>query len=338
MRFSFCLAILCAVTLPASPAWGHGHPIVVTQADNRLSVSGGVASAADGFAHQIYVETDSTGDPQDFADFANFGPGIYWTVPGFDIFGMAENSGLYLQPLARPVRNVDPVMSRVLWYWNPTSPSDDKVEPAPSSSKLQIRQDATINTLLVPTATVAPPAMKLAAPLATDMGFHNHDLARYVLPYPLPDDGAYAFFARLTSDVYAPSDPFLVVINNGGLEGDQMLEAATTINRDALLAGDYNHDDRVDAADYVLWRDLLYSVGMLAADGNVNGIVDMPDYDVWRTNFGKAFPVAGAGAIQPEIVPEPSTIILVLSATLAAATFRRRHLQVHIVAVKLRRS
>ncbi len=321
----FCV-VLAAAAAPAF-VFGHGHPIIVTADDNnRLVVSGGMASAADGYADPIYVETDSAGDPQDFADFTNFGPGIYWIVPGFEISGLAENSGLYLQTIARPVRNTSPVESRVLWYWDLNSSADDKVEVAPDSSRMQIRHSATVNTLLTPTTMDAPSAIKFADPLAADMNYHNHDLLKYLLPAPLPPDGAYAFFARLTSDVYGPSDPFLVLINNGGLDGTQMLDAAAAINRDALLAGDYNHDDVVDAADYVLWRDTLNSTTRLAADGSENSLVDGDDFDVWRNNFGLSFPGGGSGLGAGQNVPEPATIMLTLIAAIgwaATRTWRR---------------
>ncbi len=319
------IAVALAAVAPAAFAFGHGHPIIVTEANNRLAVSGGVAGIDDGYVDHIYVETDSSGDPQDFADFAGFGPAIYWTVPGFDVFGLAENSGLYLQTLARPVKDTNPVESRVLWYWNPNSSQSDKVEVAPGSSRMQIRQNATVNMLLTPATTVAPPAMKIAAPLAADMGFHNHDLARYLLPAPLPPDGAYGFFARLTSDVYAPSDPFLVVINNGGLDGSQMLDAAAAINRDALLAGDYNHDDVVNAADYIVWRDTLNSATQLAADGSGNGLVDSSDLGMWRSNFGHLFLGGSAGIDSGQSVPEPAamTIVLIAALSLAVALPRR---------------
>jgi hypothetical protein len=297
-----CIALVLVAVAPAVRALGHGHPIVVTQADNRLVVSGGVAGAANGFVNQIYVETDSAGDPQDYFEPADFGPAVYWIVPGFELSGLAENSGLYLQTLSRPVQNTNLVEKRAFWYWDPTSTADDKVEVAPSASRMQIRHSAAVNTPLTPTTYVAPPAIKIADPVAADMGYHNHDLAKYLLPYPLPDDGAYAFFARLTSDVYGPSDPFLVVINNGGLAGSEMLDAAATINRDALLAGDYNHDDQVDAKDYAVWRKTLGSTTALAADGSANQQIDQADFDVWRRNFGTA--VAGSG-VAIGSVPEP---------------------------------
>lgn len=335
MRQTQLTLFLCAA-LPGAFAWGHGHPIIVSADSNRLVVSGGVAGADDGYADHIFVETDSSGDPQDFADFVNFGPGIYWTVPGFDISGLVENSGLYLQTLARPVRGTNPVEARTLWYWDPSSPLPDKVEIASASSRMQIRQTSTVNNLLTPTTSVAPPAMKLAAPLAADMGFHNHDLAKYVLPAPLPDDGAYAFFARLTSDIYAPSEPFLVVINNNILNGNDMLTAAAAINRDALLAGDYNHDDRVDAADYVVWRNSLNSTTQLAADGSGNLIVDPADYGVWRSNFGLSYPAPGAGFGTSQPVPEPASLLIVATIVGArASTLRRRRQPGHCVQVRI---
>ena len=294
MRHTLLTMLVCAA-LPGAIACGHGHPIIVSTENNRLTVGGGVAGADDGYVDQIYVETDSSGDPEDFADFVNFGPGIYWTVPGFEISGLAENSGLYLQTLARPVWNANPNERRTLWYWDSNSSLPDKVENAPSASRLQIRQTSTVNALLTPTTTVAPSAIKLAAPIAADMGFHNHDLVRYVLPAPLPDDGAYAFFARLMSDLYAPSDPFLVMINNNVLDGNDMLTAAADINRAAFLPGDFNHDDRVDAADYVIWR---------------NNAGTTQDYQLWRGGFGATFSGPGS-AVGTTSVPEPVSLLIV---------------------------
>src|SRR5262245_59790136 len=116
LRVVLRTATVVALMAWAAPTFGHGHPIVVTVGSgNRLAVSGGVAGAEDGRVGQIYVETDSAGDPQDFADFTNFGPAVYWNVPGFEISGLAENSGLYLQTVARPVRGTNPVESRLLW-------------------------------------------------------------------------------------------------------------------------------------------------------------------------------------------------------------------------------
>jgi hypothetical protein len=87
-----------------------------------------------------------------------------------------------------------------------------------------------------------------------------------------------------------------------------------------LLAGDFNDDGFVDAADYTLWRDNLGSATALANDDSPG--VGQDDYDVWRTHFGETKD-SGSAATAHEAVPEPtSLIVLVLSSI--ALPFRRR--------------
>jgi len=85
------------------------------------------------------------------------------------------------------------------------------------------------------------------------------------------------------------------------------------------LAGDYNGDSAVDAADYTVWRDTLGQAGpRLAADGNANNQIDADDYEVWKENFGRGSGGmgTGSGAALPfaaslsPAVPEPSTFAL----------------------------
>ena len=85
---------------------------------------------------------------------------------------------------------------------------------------------------------------------------------------------------------------------------------------DVILPGDYNLNGIVDAPDYNVWRDTFGSVNELAADGNGNGQIDAADYNVWRDNFG-----TGAEAS----VPEPSSLLLLLPATLAICWGRLVH-------------
>jgi hypothetical protein len=74
------------------------------------------------------------------------------------------------------------------------------------------------------------------------------------------------------------------------------------------LAGDYNQNSIVDAADYVLWRDTLDETGPdLAADGNDNDQIDVGDYEVWRANYGQA---TSGGFSAARAVPEPPTALL----------------------------
>jgi len=56
------------------------------------------------------------------------------------------------------------------------------------------------------------------------------------------------------------------------------------------LRGDYNRDNFVSAADYVVWRKFLNAnVGNYAlADGDGNGVINSLDFDVWNESFGEA--------------------------------------------------
>ncbi len=80
--------------------------------------------------------------------------------------------------------------------------------------------------------------------------------------------------------------------------------------------GDYNNDGKVDAADYILWR----NGGPLQND-STPGVQD-GDYDVWTANFGNP-PGNGSGS-SVGAVPEPSTIALVGLGMIGAIGFVRR--------------
>ena len=64
------------------------------------------------------------------------------------------------------------------------------------------------------------------------------------------------------------------------------------------LHGDYNHDGKVDAADYVVWR---------KNDGAQS------DYDMWRANFGQTDD-NNSGAGTYAAIPEPTILILFVGA------------------------
>jgi len=88
------------------------------------------------------------------------------------------------------------------------------------------------------------------------------------------------------------------------------------------LVGDYNNDGRVDAADYVVWREALsHTGGGLPADGNADGKVDASDYGVWRTNFASS---SGAALAAIAVVPEPGTCFLIIAAVSSLLTSASR--------------
>jgi hypothetical protein len=75
----------------------------------------------------------------------------------------------------------------------------------------------------------------------------------------------------------------------------------------AVVAGDYNKNGTVDAADYAVWRNSFGSTSNLDADGNNNGVIDAADYVVWRANVSNS-----AAAAQATAIPEPGTMLLCL--------------------------
>jgi len=90
-----------------------------------------------------------------------------------------------------------------------------------------------------------------------------------------------------------------------------------------IVRGDYNHNNTVDAGDYVNWRKTMslptakynaYSIAFLGADGNLNNQVEAGDYTYWRSQYGKTLSGSGSGSeLDSGSVPEPCSIILLLS-------------------------
>jgi len=74
------------------------------------------------------------------------------------------------------------------------------------------------------------------------------------------------------------------------------------------LAGDYNSDNVVDAADYTVWRHQYgnSATAYSGADGDGDGTVGDNDLAVWRAHFGDVAP-SGFGLGQ---VPEPAAILV----------------------------
>jgi formylglycine-generating enzyme required for sulfatase activity len=85
------------------------------------------------------------------------------------------------------------------------------------------------------------------------------------------------------------------------------------------LAGDYNDDGAVDAADYTTWRDNLGAADETSLSGNGDGMngVDVGDYTRWKNNFGSTTGASLPPATNTDAVPEPATLwLLILTAAL----------------------
>ncbi len=88
------------------------------------------------------------------------------------------------------------------------------------------------------------------------------------------------------------------------------------------VAGDYNGNGVVDAADYTVWRNHLGQTFQLTNEGpgQTPGMVTPEDYSFWKTHFGET--ASGSGAAAQRAVPEPSTWCLLLTLTIAVCGSR----------------
>jgi hypothetical protein len=97
------------------------------------------------------------------------------------------------------------------------------------------------------------------------------------------------------------------------------------------LAGDYNRDGVVNAADYVVWRNSQgqFAAHFNGADGNGDGVINQADYDTWLENFGETIADNGSadGAAVAGSVPEPaSCLMLAVALFVTSVSLVRRSL------------
>lgn len=86
------------------------------------------------------------------------------------------------------------------------------------------------------------------------------------------------------------------------------------------LAGDFNENGIVDAADYVVWRKNEGTSNDLPNDTTGVDTIGSAQYTLWRNNFG-SMATTGSSA---HAIPEPSAILCLTAASLAAFFVRRR--------------
>jgi autotransporter-associated beta strand protein len=102
------------------------------------------------------------------------------------------------------------------------------------------------------------------------------------------------------------------------ITGSGLLQVSTFVI--PPLAGDYNQDGTVDAADFVVWRDNLGSGTSLPNDDTAG--VGPDDWDRWVANFGQT---NGNGAgILNAAVPEPESLALIVTVCAILCTLGRR--------------
>jgi hypothetical protein len=156
-----------------------------------------------------------------------------------------------------------------------------------------------------------------------------------------PNVGTIDFISSFGED--AMGNLYIVDMGNLGTpEGLGLGEIYQIVPRNVAY-GDFNNDDVVDAADYVVWRNdpnrthAQYSLwranfGRTAAvavgDFNSDGVVDTADYVLWRKGLGPIFTqndyntwrahfgqsASGSGVSANAAVPEPATLVILMLA------------------------
>ena len=117
---------------------------------------------------------------------------------------------------------------------------------------------------------------------------------------------------------------YSVFENDDGMPGRLVGTSYNAFNLSAIpinLPGDYNLDNVVDAADYVVWRDNVDTTNSLPNDP-IGGTIGQSHYDQWRAHYGQTAGSEATASINADI-PEPATLTLLILAAAGVSTRRR---------------
>jgi hypothetical protein len=89
----------------------------------------------------------------------------------------------------------------------------------------------------------------------------------------------------------------------------------------ALLAGDFNDNGVVDAADYAVWRN-SFGTNIVLPNDAIGGTITTAQFNEWRTNFGNSL---GGGSLASLPVPEPMTGAMLYTLVVTAMCSRCRN-------------
>ncbi len=88
------------------------------------------------------------------------------------------------------------------------------------------------------------------------------------------------------------------------------------------VAGDYNRDGAVDAADYIVWRNNVGTANPLPNDP-IGGTIGLAHFDQWRVHFGQSAGSSSGAGVNGGL-PEPTTFVLIVIATAGWCIWRSR--------------
>ncbi|QDU88914.1 hypothetical protein Pla175_22980 [Pirellulimonas nuda] len=160
--------------------------------------------------------------------------------------------------------------------------------------------DLTAGALATGTATVG------ASPMQDDESIDLRGLTDNILDA----NGTVTFRLSFTGGVDASSGHHLF-LDNVGVTGVSL-----------GLAGDYNRDGVVDAADYTVWRDHLGAPAGTLPNDPYSGAIGADQYNTWRDHFGQS--TSSAATVQNAAVPEPDSLAMVVLLAGASIISARR--------------
>ena len=134
-------------------------------------------------------------------------------------------------------------------------------------------------------------------PLAGGQVNFHADFNRFVSPPVFSSDGL-----PTNTDIGPASfDPNTISLLPQA--GEVSSSNVTSLSLSAGLAGDFNSDGTVDAADYVSWRKTLST--------------DVAQYYAWRANFAATLPTGAGSELNFSVVPEPATLLPIGAAAIS---------------------
>jgi hypothetical protein len=161
--------------------------------------------------------------------------------------------------------------------------------------------------------------------LGTFDGAEIFESQDYLLDVDFFNDGNWhEVTLTFTAGATADGKPIGIYLGPEAAANRLTVDDVTLTSIPAILPGDYNDDNAVDAADYVVWRKHEGTMNTLPNDPH-GGTIGADQYNTWRANFGSAS--GGGAAGQPLFagaVPEPATCLLVSAAAAGVLTLRRR--------------
>ncbi len=102
--------------------------------------------------------------------------------------------------------------------------------------------------------------------------------------------------------------------------GDSLTKTLRLTKSGSILAGDYNGNGTVDAADYTLFRDAQGTSTVLLNDP-IGGVIGLAHYNQWKNNFGAT---ASAAIAASSAVPEPASLVMLSLVVGSLVACRRR--------------